>query len=89
MSMIGDTSGSDWLSNVGEQGVERSRRSLMPYAETLHSFRDIESFSDSFEYVANALAMSIPYIATTMGAMAAAGPTIVVSFLSLVSLFFG
>lgn len=89
MSMIGDTSGSDWLSNVGEQGVERSRRSLMPYAETLHSFRDIESFSDSFEYVANALAMSIPYIATTMGAMAAAGPTMGASFLAPVSLYSG
>tara|TARA_R100000900_G_scaffold48259_1_gene38885 strand:+ start:286 stop:4545 length:4260 start_codon:yes stop_codon:yes gene_type:complete len=89
MSMVGDTAGSEWLSNVGEQGVERSRRSLLPYAETLHSFRDIESFSDSFEYVTNALAMSIPYIATTMGAMALAGPTMGASFLAPVSLYSG
>jgi hypothetical protein len=75
MSMIGDTTGSEWLSGVGEEGAIRVRRQLEPYADTLHSFRDVKSFANAFEYVANSLAMSIPYIAITMGALAAAPAT--------------
>jgi len=72
--MSGETSGWNWLENVGEAGVYRARDKLKNMPEIVTSFRDINGFfgkEGALQYVANNGAISLPYmVATIAGALA-------------------
>lgn len=72
MNMMGETTGSDWLADIGEEGVKRQRDLLASYGETTLDFRDIDSAGEAFDYLGNNLALSIPYmVGTAVGALGA------------------
>ncbi len=72
MNMMGETTGSDWLADIGEEGVKRQRDLLGSYGETTLDFRDVDSAGEAFDYLGNNLALSIPYmVGTAIGALGA------------------
>lgn len=75
VNMFGDATGLETISKIGENGVERAHRQLAPYADTIQSYKDVNSFYSGLEYFTNMLAMSVPYMGITAGAMVAAPAT--------------
>ena len=74
-SMIGKSLGLKELENWGEAGVYRAGDEISRRAETLLDYKDVDSVGDAFEFVGNNMAMSLPYMATTMASIAASGIT--------------
>ena len=71
LSLIGDTTGSQWVEDVGEAGVARAQAQTQEYGEILTSYKDVNGFKTAMQYVGNNLALSLPYMVTTAGAAAA------------------
>ena len=73
--LIGETTGWDWLKNIGEAGIFRAREKLSRTPEIVTTYKDINGFfgKEGFlQYVANNAAISLPYMAATIsGAVAA------------------
>lgn len=75
VNLFGDATGLETISKIGENGVERAHRQLAPYADTIQSYKDVNSFYSGLEYFTNMLAMSVPYMGITAGAMFASPAT--------------
>lgn len=88
-SMIGNSLGLEELENWGESGVYRAGDELSRRAQVLLDYKEVENAGDAFEFVANNVAMSLPYMATTMASIAAAGPTMGASLAVPASLYTG
>ena len=71
-SMIGNSLGLEDLENWAESGVYRAGDELSQRAQVLLDYKEVENAGDAFEFVANNIAMSLPYMATTMASIAAA-----------------
>lgn len=70
VELLGETTGWDWAKNVGEAGIARARRKLELQPEIVTSYKDINGFfgKEGFlQYVANNAAISLPYMAATIG----------------------
>ena len=88
-SMIGTVIGDKDLENWGESGVYRAGDELSQRAQVLLDYKEVENAGDAFQFVANNVAMSLPYMATTMASIAAAGPTMGASLAVPASLYTG
>jgi hypothetical protein len=88
-SMIGNSLGLKELENWGEAGVYRAGDEMSRRAQVLLDYKEVENAGDAFEFVANNVAMSLPYMATTMASIAAAGPTMGASLAVPASLYTG
>ena len=72
LNMLGETTGSEWLEDLGEAGVERARTQIQDYGTTLTDWNDIKDIGTTFEYLSNNMALSLPYMAISLGGALAA-----------------
>jgi hypothetical protein len=86
---FGDLTHWDAVSQIGEMGVERARRQVEPYAESIQSYKDVDGFYSGLEYFTNMLAMSVPYMGITAAAYFAAPATMGASLAIPSSLYAG
>ena len=70
-NLIGEETGFDGLASWGEDGVIRQQSKLAEYGTTTLDYKDVDGFYSAIEYLGNNLALSIPYMAGTIGATAA------------------
>ena len=71
LEMAGDTLGSEYLSEIGEEGVQRARENMAYYGTALTDYRDVNGVMDAISFVSNNMALSLPYMAVTVGGMMA------------------
>ena len=69
-NLIGEETGFDGLASWGEDGVIRQQSKLAEYGTTTLDYKDVDGFYSAIEYLGNNLALSIPYMAGTIGATA-------------------
>ena len=75
LNLLGESTGIDTLSEIGEDGVERARYQLGDgYGRTLTDWKDINGFTDVASFVGNNIALSLPYMITAIGSATAAAP---------------
>ena len=72
IDMVGEKTNSEWLKDVGEAGVTRARSRIADRGFYIQDYKDIEKFSDVFEFLGTNAAISLPYMAITLTASAAA-----------------
>lgn len=88
--MAGETTGWDWLENVGENGIARQRAYLASKPELKLSILkpivdadgnvtgndwDVDGVGDFFQYLGNNAAISLPYMAASITGVALSGVT--------------
>ena len=72
INMLGHSTSSDFLKSVGEEGVARWSAKTAENAHFLTDYKDVDSFGDAVDFLANNFAMSLPYLAfTALGSMSA------------------
>lgn len=69
LEMAGDTLGSEYVSEIGEEGVQRARENMAYYGTALTDYRDVNGVMDAISFVSNNMALSLPYMAVTVGGM--------------------
>ena len=69
LEMTGDTVGSEWLSDIGEEGVVRARDKVNSYGTLLTDYRDVKGVMDTVSFLSNNMALSLPYMAVTAAGM--------------------
>ena len=69
LEAIGEGADLETLADIGEEGVSRYRAKLDEYGTTLTDFRDIEGFWSGTRWLTNNAAISIPYMAATVGGL--------------------
>ena len=89
LNLVGDTTGSEWLEQIGEDGVSRVRARMGEKAKILTDYKDVDSFGTAAQFLGNNLALSIPYMAATVGATLAAPLTAGTSYAVPVALYTG
>ena len=67
LEMGGEESGWEWLRQKGESGIARSEDETSIAPTTISQFDDIDSIGDSFTWLTNNVAMSIPFMAAAIG----------------------
>tara|TARA_R110002167_G_scaffold6105_8_gene27837 strand:+ start:2583 stop:6560 length:3978 start_codon:yes stop_codon:yes gene_type:complete len=102
--LVGESTGFKWLENVGTAGITRQHAYLANMPELkLSAFKpiidkngvvtgnewDIKGVGEFFEYLGTNAAVSIPYMANTVGATLLAGPTFGLSMLSPAAVYTG
>jgi len=102
--MVGDTTGWNWLEEIGEAGITRQRSKLASMPELkLSALKpvvdkdgnvtgnewDIDSLGQFFEYMGNNAAISLPYMGVTAGGMLLSGVTGGASLVPAVSMYTG
>ena len=73
----------------GAQGVDKQQVKQQKYAERLTDWKEVDGVWDFIDYIGNQAAQSLPYMAVTAGATAAAPLTGGASFAAPVSLYTG
>ena len=81
INLIGETTGNEWLADIGEAGVSRARSTLQDYGTTLTDWQDIQpswtdvggTFDRTIQYISNNAALSLPYMAITASGAALGG----------------
>ena len=102
--LVGEKTGFDWLKNIGEDGIQRQRSYLADKPELkLNAFKpvldkngvvidnewDIKGVGEFFEYLGTNAAISIPYMANTVGATLLSPVTGGLSMLSPAAVYTG
>lgn len=87
--LLGHTFKSDTLKDMGEAGIYRARQRMSDKASLVLGFDDVNSAGDAIDLVANNIAISLPYMATTILGVSAAGVTGGLSLTAPVSLYTG
>ena len=102
--LVGESTGFKWLENVGTAGITRQHAYLANMPELkLSAFKpiidkngvvtgnewDIKGVGEFFEYLGTNAAVSIPYMANTVGATLLSGPTFGLSMLSPAAVYTG
>ena len=72
LELLGDTTGADRLKDIGEAGITRARSHMSDYGTALVDYKDVDSFGTAMEFLGNNLALSLPYMAITVGGSVAA-----------------
>ena len=75
LNMLGETTGSETLANIGEAGVERARTQIRDYGTTITDWKEIKDVGTAFDYITNNAALSLPYMAISIAGVAAAPVT--------------
>lgn len=89
ISLLGDVTNTQALKDIGDAGVARARGRIAENAQFLADYKDVDDFGDAMEFLGTNLAMSVPYMATTMLAVATAPATGGASLLAPVGLYTG
>lgn len=76
---IGETVGWEWLENLGEAGLARSRERISMMPEITLDYKDVDSVKKGFEYVINNIAVAAPQMLSMFGSMAVAVPVTAVA----------
>ena len=76
LNLLGETTGAEALADIGENGVIRAKSRMQEYdAEKVLDYRDVDGFWSAIEFVGNNAAISVPYMAATIGGAALAPVT--------------
>ena len=67
LNLLGESTDTEWLANVGEAGIERARTDLQDYGSILTDYKDVKGFGTAIDYVTNNAALSLPYMALSVG----------------------
>ena len=89
LNMLGETTGSETLANIGEAGVERARTQIRDYGTTVTDWKEVKDIGTAFDYITNNAALSLPYMAITIGGTAAAPVTGGISLAAPASVYAG
>ena len=89
LNMLGETTDSPWLQDIGEAGVERAHTQMRDYGRILTDWKEVDDIGSAFEYVSNNAALSLPYMAITVGATVAAPFTFGASYAAPASIYAG
>ena len=89
LNMLGETTGSETLANVGSAGVERARTQIRDYGSTITDWKEIKDVGSAFDYITNNAALSLPYMAITIAGTAAAPVTGGISLAAPASVYAG
>lgn len=89
LNLIGETTGSETLSEIGDQGIERARTKLSEYGTTLTDWKEVKDVSSAFDYITNNAALSLPYMAISLGGAVAAPFTFGASLAAPASVYAG
>ena len=89
LNLLGETTGSETLADIGEGGVSRARDDLKDYGTTLTDWKDIEDVGTAFSYLTNNMALSLPYMAVSIGGAALAPVTFGASLAAPASVYAG
>lgn len=87
--LLGHQFGSETLEEVGQAGVYRARDRMSDKAKFILDYKEVDNAGDAFDFVANNIAMSIPYMAATVGGVLAAPVTYGASLSIPVGLYTG
>ena len=71
LELLGETTGSDYIEDVGTKGIERIQNKQAEYGHVLTDWKDVEGFKSGVSFLANNAAMSLPYMISTAGAVVA------------------
>ena len=74
LNLLGETYDNEWLAELGEDGITRMQARSAQYATTLTDYKDIDGWKDFAgmgHFLANNMAMSLPYMGITVGGAAA------------------
>jgi len=72
--MSGEKSGWEWLKEKGRTGIARSEAVTERAPTVISRFEDIDGIGDSFTWLTNNVAMSIPFMAAAIGGSLLTGP---------------
>ena len=72
IDLIGEKSGSEFLKEQGEAGVVRARSRLADRGWAIQDYKDVDGVSSALEFLGTNAAISLPYMAITLTASAAA-----------------
>ncbi len=72
LELLGEKLGSQALEDIGEAGITRARSRLADFGTTIVDYKDVKGFGDAVEYLGNNLALSLPYMAISVGGAVAA-----------------
>ena len=89
INLLGDRAGIDSLQDIGEAGVERARTDLADYGDILTDWKEVEDIGTAFSYITNNAALSLPYMAITVGGTLAAPVTGGVSLAAPAAIYAG
>ncbi len=67
INLFGEKTGIDSLTEYGEAGVARTRTDLGDYGKALTDWKEVEDIGTAFDYITNNAALSLPYMAVTVG----------------------
>ena len=90
--LIGVSVGSEDFEQYGADGIARQRAKLAEYGSTILDYKEVVNdftLKNTYEYLGNNLALSIPYMAATIGATLAAPVTYGASYALPVALYTG
>ena len=71
LELLGESTDSEYLTDIGKAGVTRARSQQEEYAKVLTDWKDVDGFWSGLEYIQNNAAMSLPYMAITAGSAVA------------------
>ena len=68
LELLGQSTDTQYLTDIGEAGIARARVQQDEYAQILTDWKDVDGIRSGIEYLANNAAMSMPYMITTAAA---------------------
>ena len=71
LELLGESTDSEWFTDIGEAGIARARSQQEEYGSVLTDWKDVNGIKSGVSFLANNAAMSLPYMITTAGAAAA------------------
>ena len=75
LNLLGETTGAEWLEDLGDSGVTRARSQIQQYGDILTDWKEVNDIGSAFDYVTNNAALSLPYMALSIGGALAAPVT--------------
>ena len=72
IDMVGEKTGSEWVKELGETGVTRARSRIADRGWAIQDYKDVDGISSALEFLGTNAAISLPYMAITLTASAAA-----------------
>ena len=72
LNLLGETTGSEALAEIGDAGVARAQARVQESANFLTDYKEVEDFDSAIEFLSTNFAMSLPYMGITIAGAAAA-----------------
>ena len=75
LELLGETTGSEWLNDIGEAGIARAKSKTQEFGHVLTDYKDVDSFKTGMQFLGNNIAMSLPYMGITAASAAVGSVT--------------